>query len=154
MPKTRSLSFQEDAELAIGATGAVVATDQVIKSMDSEEDNQLDHLLKAGVGAAVAIGAYELLRRAELSRESSAGERRHSTSSSHSRPNTSSSNPPHHSRHLLEEVIGAYTLGKELLGDKNHHVAHLVGEAIGATGLVQEWREKERVKYIEERGSK
>ncbi|KAH6716486.1 hypothetical protein BKA61DRAFT_574282 [Leptodontidium sp. MPI-SDFR-AT-0119] len=38
------------------------------------------------------------------------------------------------------EVIRAYSLGTELMGDKRHHVAHLVGEAIGATGLLQELR--------------
>jgi hypothetical protein len=65
MSTTRRLSLKEDAKLAIGATGAVVATDQVIKSMDSEE-NQFEHILKAGVRDAVAIGAYKMLRRAEL----------------------------------------------------------------------------------------
>jgi hypothetical protein len=154
MSSARRLSFKEDAELAIGATGAVVATDQVAKSMDPDDNDQLEHLLKAGVGAAVAIGAYELLRRAELGSGNSAGERRHSSSSSHSRRDSNSSNPPQHKRHLFEEAIGAYTLGKELLGDKKHHVAHLVGEAIGATGLLQELRERERDKSIEERGSR
>lgn len=147
MSKTRGLSTKEDAELVIGATGAVVATDQIIKSMDPEAD-QLEHLLKAGIGACVAIGAYEMLRRAELNPELSNGHHRHS------RPSSSSSNFPHHKRHLLEEVIGAYTLGKELLGDKNHHVAHLVGEAIGATGLVQELRERERDEFTKEKESR
>ena len=154
MSNTRRLNFKEDAELALGATGVVVATDQVVKSMDPEDDDQLEHLLKAGVGAAVAIGAYEMLRRAELGSDNSAGDRQHSSSSPHSRRDSDSSNPPHHKRHLFEEVIGAYTLGKELLGDKKHHVAHLVGEAVGAIGLVQELRDRERDKYIEERGSR
>lgn len=131
MSSTRRLSVKEDAELAIGATGAVMAADQVAKSMDREDNDQLEHLLKAGVGAAVAIGAYELLRRAELRSDYSAGERRHSSSSSRSRRDSNSSNPPHHKRHLLEEAIGAYTLGKELLGDKKHHIAHLVGKQSG-----------------------
>jgi hypothetical protein len=147
MSTTRKLSLKDDAGLAIGATGAVFAADQAIKSMDSEDD-QLDHILKAGVGAAVAIGAYELLRRAELHSKSTSGDhsihndrgRRHSSS----RSSSHSSNPPHHKRHMFEEMLGAYNLGKELMGDNRHHFAHLVGEAIGATGFVQEMRERER----------
>ncbi len=149
MSKTSRLNFKQDVELAIGATGAVVATDQVMKSLDPE-DHQLDHFLKAGIGAAVAVGAYEMLRRAELSPEASPGHHHHqSNSSSRSRRGSNSSNPEHHGRHLVEEIIGAYNLGKELLGDKKHHVVHLVGEAIGATGLVQELRERDRDGFIE-----
>jgi hypothetical protein len=153
MSKTSRLNFKEDAELAIGASGAVVATDQVIKSMYSEDD-QFEHLLKAGIGAAVAIGAYEKLRRGELSPEASAGHHHHSNSSSRSRRDDNLSTHPHNTRHIFEEIIGAYTLGKELLGDKRHHIAHLVGEAIGATGLVQELRERERDNFTQERVSK
>jgi hypothetical protein len=153
MSKTRRLSLKEEAELAVGATGAIISTDQVIKSTNSEDD-KLDHLLKAGIGAAVAIGAYELLRRAENGPESSPDHHQHSSSSSHSRPSSSSPKSTHHTRHLFEEIIGAYTLGKELLGDKNHHVRHLVGEAIGATGLLQELRETEKDRFPEENGSK
>jgi hypothetical protein len=138
MSKARRLSFREDAELAIGATGAVVATDQTIEFMDSE-DNHLVHLLKAGIGAAVAIGAYEMLRHAELDPEASPVQHHHPSSSSRSRRGSNSSGSSHHSRHIFEEIIGAYTLGKELLRDKKHHVAHLVGEAIGVTRLVQEF---------------
>jgi hypothetical protein len=51
---------------------------------------------------------------------------------------------------LVEEIIGAYSVGKEMLGDRRHHVVHLVGEALGATGLIQELRAKD--KADEERG--
>ncbi len=60
----RHHSFSNSATLAVGATGAVVAADELLKMAD-EEDSKTASLLKAGVGAAVAIGAYELLRRAE-----------------------------------------------------------------------------------------
>ncbi|KAL6247509.1 hypothetical protein RBB50_005855 [Rhinocladiella similis] len=48
------------------------------------------------------------------------------------------SDPPGHGRHLLEEAAGAYSLGKELLGDKRHHVAHLIAEALGAVGAIRD----------------
>lgn len=158
MSPERRLSFTEDAEIAAGATGLVIATDQGFKSVEDEK-HRLEHIIKAGVGAAVAIGAYEMLRRAEHDPKSSAGdhpnrhhhEHRHSNSSS-SGSNSHSSNPPHHTRHLVEEIIGLYALGKELMGDKRHHIVHLVGEAIGATGLVEELSEMD--KMAEEKGDK
>jgi hypothetical protein len=75
MSKTGKLGLKEEVELATGATGAVIAVDQVIKSTEPD-GNQMDHLLKAGVGAAVAIGAYELLRRAGNGPDSPVSHRR------------------------------------------------------------------------------
>jgi len=131
MPQRR-MDVAEDAELLAGATGAVIAADQIAKSIDSEE-HKVAHLSKAAIGAAVAIGAYELLRR-----ESEGQEVPHYRHRSRSR--SSSPHHEHHERHLAEEIVGAYGLGKELLGDKKHHVAHLVEEVIGALGLIQEGR--------------
>jgi hypothetical protein len=154
MSSKRRMSFKEDAELAIGATGAALATDQVIKSIESDDD-RMDHLIKAGVGAAVAIRAYEMLRRERERSASPTRDRRHSVSSSmHSRLSSKASNPPHHDRHILEEIISAYSLGKELLGDKHHHIRHLVGEAIGAAGLAQELGEREKQVVKEEKEEK
>jgi hypothetical protein len=150
----RHHSFSDSATLAVGATGAVVAADELLKMTD-EEDSKTASLLKAGVGAAVAIGAYELLRRAEekgepiyrgfsrsRSRSRSRSPSRHRSSSHASH---SSQQVKHHKRHVLEEVIGAYSLGREILGDRKHHVAHLVGEALGATGLIQELRARDKL---------
>ena len=50
----------------------------------------------------------------------------------------------HHKRHLLEEVAGAYSMGKEMSGDRKHHVVHLAGEALGATGLYEDLRGREK----------
>ncbi len=54
--------FSENAELAVGATSAIVAADQLLQATDPDED-KASHLVKAGIGAAIAIGAFELLRR-------------------------------------------------------------------------------------------
>jgi hypothetical protein len=62
MPDNHHHSLANDAALAVGATGAVVAADQLLKMSSDDEDASM---LKAGVGAAVAIGAWELLRRTE-----------------------------------------------------------------------------------------
>lgn len=42
-------------------------------------------------------------------------------------------------------MIGAYSLGAEILGDRKHHVVHLVGEALGATGLIQKLRTRDEL---------
>jgi len=149
-------SFTDSATLAVGATGAVVAADELLKMTD-EEDNKTASLLKAGVAAAVAVGAYELLKRAEESGEpvhrgfSRSRSRSRSRSPSRHRSSSLASNASqssqvrHHKRHVLEEVIGAYSLGREILGDRRHHVAHLLGEALGATGLIQELRARDKL---------
>ena len=151
MPQHHHHSLADDATLAVGATGAVVAADQLLKLTD--EDDKSASLLKAGVGAAVAIGAWELLRRAEANGEPL----RHRTSRSYSRSRSRSrggegeKEVKHHKTHLMEEIIGAYSLGRKILGDRRHHVAHLVGEALGATGLIQELGAKDKLNE-EERG--
>jgi hypothetical protein len=132
MPHEHRMDVTEDAELLAGATGAVIAADQITKSITSE-DHKVSHLSKAAIGAAVAVGAYELLRRQSEEKETP----RHQH---HPRSRSSSPHHEHHERHLAEEIIGAYGLGKELLGDKKHHVVHLVEEVIGALGLLQEGR--------------
>jgi hypothetical protein len=54
----------------VGATGVVFAADELLKMMNGEYSNTAS-LLKAAVGAAVAIGAYELRKRAEEKGEQS-----------------------------------------------------------------------------------
>lgn len=150
-------SFADSATLAVGATGAVVAADELLKMTD--EDDKTASLLKAGVAAAVAIGAYELVKRAEekgepiyrgfsrsRSRSKSRSPSRHRSRSHSNASHTSqSSQVKHHKRHVLEEIIGAYSLGRDILGDRKHHVAHLLGEALGATGLIKELRARDKL---------
>ena len=141
MPQNKKkLDVGEDAELAVGASGAVIAIDQIMKSLDSKE-HQTSHLVKAGIGAAVALGAYSLLQQDEAKGR----KRRPSVSSSKSESRSRSSSPhiKHHDRHLAEEILGAYALGKELMGDKRHRIVHLVGETIGAAGAWQDMRARD-----------
>src|SRR5436305_14661908 len=99
------------------------------KALNDHDKDATPHYLKALVGAAVAVGAYEMARNKtkDGTDPSSGGE---------------SGDPPHHGRHLLEEAVGAYVLGKDLLGDRKHHVAHLVAEVLGATGLIKDIRDR------------
>ncbi|EPE33132.1 hypothetical protein GLAREA_06144 [Glarea lozoyensis ATCC 20868] len=137
-----------DAELLTSASGAVVAVDQIMKTFSSEE-HKTQHAVKAAIGTAVAIGAFELLRREEEEggrrrsssvrrRSSSVGRRSSSVQRRGSSSRSRSPSPKHHFRHIAEEVLGAYGIGKEMMGDKRHHVAHLVEAVIGAVGLVHD----------------
>ena len=115
-------------DLIAAAIGSVYAADELGKALnDHDKKGATPHYLKALVGAAVAVGAYEMAKTKEGNDPPLEGE---------------SGEPPHHVRHLLEEAVGAYVLGKDLLGDRKHHVAHLVAEALGATGLNKDLRDR------------
>ncbi|KAH8598366.1 hypothetical protein B0O99DRAFT_41559 [Bisporella sp. PMI_857] len=138
MPQEYHMGLGEDAVFLAGATGVVVATDQIAKGLESE-DHTVSHLSKAAIGAAVAIGAYEHLRREQE------GEKRrdhHHHHHHHGSSHIIDSSHPHHEHHLVKEIIGAYRLGKELTGDKRHHFSPLVEQAVGAVGLLQDVNEK------------
>ena len=134
-PELHSLSSH--AEIAAAALGSVFAADEFGKAIN-EHDNEKDHFVRAIVAAAVAVGAYEMLRRKE---EQHNGHNGHHGSAG-SKTHQTSSDPRHHTRYLLEEAAGLYAVGKELLGDRKHHVAHLVAEAVGATGFIKDVRDR------------
>lgn len=152
-------------ETAIMAGSGVIAADQILEAIKDQRqhrgDDATSHYLKAGVAAAVAVGAYEMLKRDQEEREGREGlaplregrqhvhlgdddrdwserdwERRsrsRSTGSGHS-----PDKDPHHLRHLAEEAAGAYALGRQAMGHNQHPIVKLVAEVLGATGLYKE----------------
>ncbi|KAJ5742338.1 hypothetical protein N7533_011747 [Penicillium manginii] len=163
--------FKAHATTAVAAGGAVYAADQLVKSFEPDDHSTNTHIFKASVGAAVAVGALELLRRdgeglhtyrklfqrkhrhhdsdvhqssSESVQISNAEDVRESRlikqeqDSSSSRSSSASSSESGHKRRLAEELMGAYSLGKQLLGDNKHKVAHLVADAVGAAALLKE----------------
>lgn len=141
------------AEVAAAALGSVYAANELGKALSDNHDDATDHYLKATVGAAVAVGAYYQLSKKTGRRHKdgvdsdslSDDEKEGDHSSPSHRRHYSDHYHPHHRRHLLEEAAGAYSLGKELLGDDKHHIAHLIAEAMGAAGLIRDihYRRKE-----------
>jgi len=102
------MNLAEDSELLADAAGAVIAVDQFAKGLESK-DHTVSHLSKAAVSAAVAIGAYELLRRQqELDEKHHHDHRHHHNETSPTREVTYGP----HEHHLVKEIIGAYGLGK------------------------------------------
>jgi hypothetical protein len=150
------MSAKGKAELGAAAAGSAYAVTQLVEGLRSQQhgasNKANEHYLKAAAGAAVAVGAYEMLNSEKESQtsnlrasetayrsESHGVKRRHSNK--HSTPTRKSRNhEAGHTRRVLEETAGAYALGRELMGDKKHHKAHLAAEALGAIGLLKEAR--------------
>lgn len=148
------MNFTQDAELLAASASAVYGADHLVKAAShDDEESKTSHLVKASVAAVVAIGAFELLRRGQLpsrsrsrSRSFSPDDRSRQRSKSHQSGHSGhSGEEKHHKAHMAEQVIGAYALGKEMLGDRKHHVGHLVAEAVGGAGLWQELRGREKI---------
>ena len=147
-PNAKELNtLSSRAELAAAALGSVYAANEFGKAIADNDEGAGDHYVKAAVGAAVAVGAFHQLQK-KVSRESietDGGHHphvdhhggHHERHSHHDEP-ARLGEPPHHTRHLLEEAAGLYSVGKELLGDKRHHVAHLIAEAMGAVGAIKD----------------
>ncbi|KEF54267.1 uncharacterized protein A1O9_09433 [Exophiala aquamarina CBS 119918] len=152
-------------EAAVGALGSAYAAHELVKALDDDKHEAGDHYLKAAVGAAVAVGAfYQLSKKAdhplwrrdsdissddedaqhtELVKTDQTQIVRHKHHEHHEHHEHHGSHGSHHlhpahNRLLLEEAVGAYSLGKELLGDKRHHIIHLIGEALGAVGTIKD----------------
>lgn len=178
MPDNSSLhTIKAHATTVVGAGGAVYAADQLVKCFEDDDESTTSHLMKASVGAAVAVGAYEMLSKdnkslpayrslfkkkyshhhhheaekatseeEERSRYSVEHERtekqlvrrERSSSLSSSASSSSAEEESGHKRRLAEELVGAYSLGKQLLGDKKHRITHLVADAVGAAALLKE----------------
>lgn len=169
LKELNKMSGSSKADIAGAAVGTVITVDQLMRAIEAahehKEDHAKKHMMYAGVGAAVAIGAMELLRRDELkhshphphhhSDSSSSGdedvefiERHHHHHDGHDdeeivryMPKPDDHIPHGHKRRLAEEIVGAYALGQEIMGHKKHHMAHIVAEALGAIAAVKDTRD-------------
>ena len=160
------MSGSSKADLAAAATSTVITADQLMKAIEASHEGKNDHAKKhlgyAAVGAAVAVGAMELLRRDELRKrhEDSDSEDEvvvvdadshhhhhhhgdyHDTEIVHVSPRSGRDHEPKgHKRRLAEEIAGAYSLGQEIMGHKKHHVAHVVAEVLGAVAAMKDTRD-------------
>jgi hypothetical protein len=134
-------------DVAALATSGVLTVDELMKAVQSSHDRcegaSKKHLTHAAITAAVAVGAFELLRRDEKRQKKNDGTRestesddeafefegdrgRNQQDTSHHHRHSRDHSPRSHKRRILEEIGGAYALGEEMLGHRKHHVAHLV----------------------------
>lgn len=64
LPSLSSFSLGEDIDLAIGLTAGLLAGNELLESTLSHDDgSQASHLIKAGLGAVVAAGAFKMFGR-------------------------------------------------------------------------------------------
>ncbi len=112
--------------MAVAAGGTVVAADQLVKSVQDEEDQDY-RLVKAAISAVVAVGAYEIVKRDEnkdrpddaalttviYSRSHHHDDRDDYYRHHHHHRDEPALDPPRHTRHLIEEAAGAYGLGRD-----------------------------------------
>lgn len=64
LPSLSSFSLGEDIDLAIGLTAGLLAGNELLESTLSHGDGtQTSHLIKAGLGAVVAAGAFKMFGR-------------------------------------------------------------------------------------------
>jgi hypothetical protein len=140
-------------DLATVATSSVITVDQLMKAVEEHHEGPKRHLAYAAVGATVAIGALELLRRDELrlresdySNETAVAHAEHSHHHHHRHdsetveisPNSEATYEPEgHKRRLAEEIAGAYSLGQEIMGHKKHHVTHIVAEVLAVVAALK-----------------
>jgi hypothetical protein len=151
-------------DVAALAASGVLTADELMKAVEANHkhcsDIQKHHLTHAAISAAVAVGAFELLRR-DREKGGDVGDgrpvvveedgedivvrsekHRHDRHYCHHNGQCDKSyhSPHSHKRRLLEEIAGAYSLGEEMIGNQKHHVAHLVSCHISDGKTVLECR--------------
>ncbi|KAH0544739.1 hypothetical protein FGG08_001106 [Glutinoglossum americanum] len=137
-----------DAGVLAIAGGSVIGIHEAIKAFESEH-HKGKHLGYASLAAAIAAGGYGLATRPDHQASIDAA------CPKHNRKHRSSStcSDPEHERHrsntkvnLGEEVIGAWAVVKDLLGDKQHPTVHRLEELLGLVGLFQEVKKHKEYK--------
>jgi hypothetical protein len=158
-------------EMAVLASGVVGLADQMMRAVHDHKEHNMDeakaHYVKAAISAAIAIGAYELLKKDEeglreddhnkLEHHEEHGALQHRDSHHRDAHHNGEHYKGHHSdgdsngdsdgKHheksghkadLLAEAVGAYAIGRQMLGHKDHKILKLIAEGLGATALARE----------------
>lgn len=142
-------------DTAIGAIGAVEMADQIMRGIrDDREHQQHDaqnHYVKAAIAGAIAIGAYEMLRRDEshatakdnhLSHHDGAGADGAASVHGSDGHHKGNDHKKHHHKggytDFVAEALGAYSVGRQAMGHSDHNILKLVAEGLGAIALSKE----------------
>jgi hypothetical protein len=151
------MSGHPHADMTVAAIAGVYAADQLMKGKEAKEDldkNTNQHLVRAAIGAAVAIGALKMMQgdqeHAGSARESSEDNQQghgnevvivgehsdHGDSHSHSGSEEPSPKKKHHISRLVHDASRAYGLGRNITGKEHHGIVLLIAETLGALGLL------------------
>ena len=159
------MTSHPELDTAFVAGSSVIAADQIMQAIrDEKRQHPRDantHYIIAAIAGAVAVGAYEWLKRDEEAKGNGPSHQHgeHGEHGGHRHHKHLDDKQQHefveerrrrswsgsdggdnlgHAMHLLEEAVGAYALGRQLMGHKHHPIFKLVAEALGAAGFYQE----------------
>lgn len=149
-------------DTAVAAASVVSMADQIMRGMHDNNEHRPNaaqsHYVKAAIAGAIAIGAFEMLKKDEhqvRGRAEYANETEHnrdvictrsyshsrSRSPSRSRSRSSSRHRKHHNGHkkdLMAQTLGAYSLGRQIMGHTDHTILKLVAEGLGLAALAKD----------------
>lgn len=151
------MPVKDKAELVGAAGSGAYAISQLLEAYQSEKhhgENTTEHVAKAAVASAIAVGLYEMSKHAHAHAESEEEhEHFHHNHDHHNGPqHYFIEGPPKkrgtedwtdeeesgHKRRLVEEAAAAYALGRRMMGEKNHPIATVIAEGLGAIALLTE----------------
>jgi len=128
------MSGMPRVDTAVLAASVVGMADQIMKGVKDNRDHHggesRSHYVKAAIAGAIAIGAFEMLKNDEHLDD---GEHPH-----HKHHHGKHQKEDGHTKDLVEEALGAYSLGRQMLGHKEHRILKLVAEGLGAAALAKE----------------
>jgi len=135
------MSDPSKVETAVLAASTVGMADQIMQAVRDSKDHHPDrakaHYVKAAIAGAIAIGAFEMLKRDEgLDHHASSHDEHNKHTGGHQSKHEK--NEDGHTKDLVAEALGAYALGRQILGHTDHRILKLVAEGLGAVGLARE----------------
>jgi hypothetical protein len=148
--KRFTMSGYPNADLAAAVTAGVEAGDLLMEGKEAREDADKNadlHLIMMAIGAALAIGAVEMMHKPNKN-DGGAQEHLqdhhhdeehlgHNDNRSQSQNENGAPSPKRH-HHRVRDVIDtalAYRLGRKIMGKEHHGIVLIIAETVGALGL-------------------
>jgi len=143
-------------DTAVVAGSAVAAADQIMQGIHDNREHKSgsSHYVKAAVATAIALGAMSLLRKDEhLDGDNRhhhhhgghhsdeielIGHHSHDDHHHHRDGNHHHHDGEGHTRDLVAEAVGAYALGRQMLGHNDWQIFKMVAEGLGAAAFAKE----------------
>lgn len=164
------MSGMPRVDTAVAAASVVGVADQIMRGVHDNKDHRpsdaQSHYIKAAIAGAIAIGAFEMLKKdepqargtseytddSEYNRDAirtGSYSRSRSRSRSQSRSRSSSRRRHHHdaakykhhsdnTKDLIAQTVGAYSLGRQIMGHTDHTILKLVAEGLGLAALAND----------------
>lgn len=133
-----NVNLGEDIDLVVGVTAAALTGDQLFKAAGSKE-HKAAHLVKAGLGAVVTVGALRMMAR------------EHSEKIKHDEHDKARRHPDDESRHHHPTIIKERPRGKTLSNGHGEHHSH--DDEKREVRVIRERLERDRAEIHDPRNS-